>query len=194
MVETSVSLLDRLRREPDGASWRRLVELYTPLLEGWLRRYDLQAADVDDLVQDVLAVVLRELPQFDHNRRPGAFRKWLRTVLVNRLRKFWQRRHAGPAAAGGSDFLRMLEDLEDPDSDTSRRWDREHDAFVARRLLRLIEPDFAPTTWRAFQRLVLEGVPAAEVAKQVGITRNAVFIAKSRVLSRLRAELAGLTG
>ncbi len=193
MSETSTSLLERLRDPTDVAAWRRLTDLYSPLIRGWLRRYALQAPDLDDLVQEVLSVLVRELPGFRHNERRGAFRSWLRTITVHRLRAFWRAQRLRPDAAGGGDLPKELEQLEDPDSDLSRRWDEEHDRHVARRLLELIEPDFAPTTWRAFRRLVLEGSPAREVAAELGVTVNAVLIAKSRVLQRLRQERRGLT-
>jgi RNA polymerase sigma-70 factor (ECF subfamily) len=192
MWETSASLLERLRGQPDDAAWRRLVDLYTPLLHDWLHRHGLQASDADDLVQEVLAVVVRELPHFRHNRRQGAFRRWLRTILVHRLRDFWRARRHRPEAKGGSDFLRRLEEWSDPDSDLSRLWDEEHDRHVIRRLLEVIEGEVTPTTWKAFHRVVVEGADEETVAAELGLSVNAVFIAKSRVLSRLRREAAGL--
>jgi len=114
MVDTSLSLLDRLGDQSDSDSWDRLVELYRPLLYAWLRRYDaLQPSDADDLVQEVLLVVTRELPGFQHNRQRGAFRSWLRKILVLRLRNFWRSRQRRPIATGDSDFLRQLDELED---------------------------------------------------------------------------------
>jgi RNA polymerase sigma-70 factor (ECF subfamily) len=86
----------------------------------------------------------------------------------------------------------MLEALEDPHSDLSRRWDEEHDRHVLGRLLEAIRPDFAPATWQAFRRLVLDGRKAADVAAELGLSVNAVFIAKSRVQRRLRQEMRGL--
>jgi RNA polymerase sigma-70 factor (ECF subfamily) len=192
MSDTPVSLLERLQRRPDADSWRRLVELYEPLLRGWLARHTLQASDTDDLVQEVLAVVVRELPQFRHNQRPGAFRSWLRTVLVHRLRTFWQTRQARPPGTGDSAFLRMLDEFEDPHSGLSELWDREHDHYVLRRLLRWVERDFAPSTWHAFRRLALDGAEPDAVAAELGMTVNAICIAKSRVLQRLRQEARGL--
>lgn len=192
MSDTPVSLLERLRLRPDAGSWQRLVDLYTPLIRAWLRRHALQDPDADDLVQEVLGVLVRELPQFRHDRRPGAFRRWLRTITVNRLRAFWRARQARPLATGDSDLVAVLHQLEDPDSRLSHLWDQEHDQHVARRLLELLEPEFEPSTWRAFRLLVLEGRPTAEVAAELGITANAVRIAKSRVLSRFRAEAEGL--
>ena len=193
MSETSLSLLDRLRSQPDQESWRRLVELYTPLIQAWLRRHGVAPADADDLTQEVMTVVVREIPNFKHDQRPGAFRSWLRTITANRLRVLWRSRQTRPVAAGGSDFLKMLDELEDPDSDTSRLWDQQHDQHVARRLMDLVKPQFEPATWQAFRRTVLDGVKAAVAAAELKISVNAVLLAKSRVLSRLRQEMQGLT-
>jgi RNA polymerase sigma-70 factor (ECF subfamily) len=192
MCETSASLLERLSDRPDGAAWRRLVDLYTPLLRGWLGRHGLQACDVEDLVQDVLAVVVRELPHFRHNRRTGAFRRWLRTILVHRLRDFWRARQLRPQPAGGDRWQHLLEHLSDPDDPLSRLWDEEHDRHVVRLLLERIEGDVTPSTWQAFRRVVVEGRDEETVAAELGLSVNAVFIAKSRVLSRLRREGDGL--
>ncbi len=187
MPETSVSLLDRLRQRPDAESWRRLVDVYTPLIRGWLGRHDVPAHDADDLTQEVLAVLVRELPRFEHAGRKGAFRSWLRAVTVHRLRDYWRARQARP------EIDAALDRLADPHSDLSRLWDLEHDRHVARRLLALIEPQFEAATFRAFRRQVLDGERAADVAAELGVSVNAVLLAKSRVLRRLRQELRGLT-
>lgn len=189
---TSATLLERLRDRADAEAWQRLVDLYSPLLTSWLRRHALQDADVDDLVQDVLVTVAREAPQFRHSGRPGAFRHWLRSILANRLREFWRSQRLRPQATGDSDLAGILDQLEDPNSSISRLWDLEHDQHIARRLLAALEPQFAPNTWKAFSRVVLEGARPAAAAAELGLTVNAVFIAKSRVLQRLRAESSGL--
>jgi len=191
MAETPISLLERLRIQPDSSSWKRFVDLYTPLIHNWLRRYALQPSEVDDIVQEVLAVVVRELPQFRHDLRRGAFRRWLRGVLVNRLRVYWRENRLRPVS-GAAGAEETLTQLEDPESGLSRLWDEEHDRHVAHRLLELVAPDFEPLTWQAFKLLVLEGLSTAEVAAQLGISANAARIAKSRVLSRLRQEMDGL--
>ena len=191
MLETSVSLLDRLRHSPDAASWQRLVDLYAPLIQSWLRRQGLQDSDANDLAQDVLAVLVRELPRFEH-RGPGAFCGWLRTITVNRLRNFWRAGQTRPAATGGSEFAQRLAQLEDPRSELSRLWDHEHDQHIVRRALELIEAEFTPSTWRAFRRVMIDGAAVEAVAAELGLSANAVFIAKSRVLGRLRREIQGL--
>jgi RNA polymerase sigma-70 factor (ECF subfamily) len=192
MTSTPRSLLERLRDEPDDDSWKRLLNLYTPLLERWLHQSGVDGADAADLLQEVFATLVRELPSFQHNARTGAFRCWLRTILINRVRVFWNARRTTPVPAGDRDILRELDRLEDPASDLSRLWDREHDTFLARRILEVIEKDFTSSTWHAFRRLVLEGAKPAEVAAQMGLTVNAVLLAKSRVLRRARQEIAGL--
>src|SRR5438128_1096629 len=138
MAETPVSLLERLRSRPDPVSWRRLVDLYTPLVRGWLRRQAVPHDDVEDLVQDVLSVLVRERPAFEHSGRPGAFRTWLRAVTVNRLRGYWRARRSLPVPGGDGGLGKVLDQLEDPHSEPSRCWDEEHDRHVARRLADLV--------------------------------------------------------
>jgi RNA polymerase sigma-70 factor (ECF subfamily) len=192
MAETSVSLLERLRRQPDSPDWQRLVAIYTPLVHGWLRRQEVPPTDADDLVQEVLAVVVRELPAFEHNQRPGAFRAWLRGITVNRIRGYWRTRQRPDRASGESEAARQLDQLEDPDSGLSQIWDQEHDRHVMARLLEIVEKEVTPSTWQAFRAVVLEGKAETAVADELGLSVNAVFIAKSRVLSRLRREAQGL--
>ena len=191
MSETSTSLLDRLRLEPDDEAWRRLVDIYTPLIRGWLRRSATVENDADDLVQEVLTIVVRKLPGF-RRQRQGSFRAWLRAITVNCLRDFLRAGRLRAPARGGSELIEMLAQLDDPASALSHVWDEEHDRHVTQQLMQHIKPDFEPTTWRAFQRLALDGSPAATVAAELGISVNAVFIAKSRVLARLRQEAEGL--
>jgi RNA polymerase sigma-70 factor (ECF subfamily) len=187
MTNTSATLLQRLRNHGDGDAWTRLTQLYTPLIRATLGRHLPQSADVDDLAQQVFTVVLEKLPEFRHSGRPGAFRAWLRGICVNRVRMFWRTR---PAAV--PDAEEALRQLEDPDSALSRQWDREHDERVLRQALALIEGEFKPATWQAFRRLALDNAEPEAVAAELGLTVNAVFIAKSRVLRRLQEEFAGL--
>jgi RNA polymerase sigma-70 factor (ECF subfamily) len=190
-MDTSVSLLERLAGQPTDADWRLLLDLYQPLLRAWMARAWVAASDADDLSQEVLLVVFREVGGFER-RGKGAFRSWLRTVLAHRVRDHFRGQKYRPTATGDSDFVRRLDELESPDSALSQLWDREHDDHVAASLLRRVQGDFAPATWQAFLRHVLEGEPAMQVAEELGLSLNSVLLAKSRVLKRLRQELAGL--
>src|SRR5262249_3840718 len=128
----------------------------------------------------------------EHNRRPGAFRGWLRTITVHRLREFWRARRYRPEATGASDFLDKLEQLEDPASGLSRLWDEQYDRHIVHRLLEMIRAEFRPATWQAFEGVMLRGERAAAVAQRLGISVNAVLLAKSRILARLRQIGQGL--
>jgi RNA polymerase sigma-70 factor (ECF subfamily) len=192
MNETSLSLLDRARNDPHDGSWERLADLYTPLVRGWLMRMGVQPADADDLVQEILLAVLRELPDFRHSGRTGAFRSWLRTILSYRARDFWRSARYRPSAAGGTSWAERLDQLADEKSDASREWDLEHDRHVMARLLEQVRPRFDPKTWEAFRRQVFDGQRADAVAAEVGLSLNSVYVARSRVLSTLRREAAGL--
>lgn len=191
MGDTSLSLLERLQRQPDPASWQRLVDIYAPLIGRWLARSLLQSADHDDLIQEVLKIVVKKLPDFER-RRVGSFRAWLRVVTANCLKAHWRSEKYRSFAAGGSEFLQKLQELEDPTSPLAQAWDAEHDQYVVRRLLNLIGPQFEPTTLQAFQRVVMEGQKPGQVAAELGISVNAVFLGKSRILRQLRQELVGL--
>lgn len=189
--QTSQSLLDRARDLGDAASWRRLTDIYTPLIRRWVAPHVAQLPDVDDLVQEVLATLCDELPRFEHNQRTGAFRAWLRAITVHRLRRYWQTRRRQFQAAGGDRVLAFLDQLESADSPQSRAWDEEHDRHVAQALLESIRLEFQYPTWRAFELQVRDGCSPADAAQKLGMTVNAVLIAKSRVLKRLRQK-AGL--
>jgi RNA polymerase sigma-70 factor (ECF subfamily) len=182
-VVTSLTWLDRLVTAPSEGDWKQLLDVYGPLLRGWLARAGVPAADRDDLIQDVLVVVVRRVGEFEH-RGSGAFRAWLRGILANHLKKFFRTRTDAPAVD--------LDAIADAESVLGRQWDREHDEYHAARALRAVECDFAPATWAAFRRQVIDGRAPANVATELGLSLNAVILAKSRVLKRLREELRGL--
>jgi len=184
-------LLDRLQSHNDPEAWQRLLAVYQPWLRGWLSRYRLQPADVDDLVQNTLTVVHKALPAFQHNGQQGAFRTWLRTILINQVRHFLRTQRQRQSLDAGA-LPHELEQLQDPRSEASRRWDAEHDQQLVRRLLAAVRSEFQPRTWEVFRMLMLEDRPAAEVAQHFQMERTAVYVAKARVLARLRQELRGL--
>jgi RNA polymerase sigma-70 factor (ECF subfamily) len=182
-VETSLTWLGRLITAPSERDWKQLTDSYGPLLGDWLARAGVPAADRDDLIQDVLLVVVRRVGEFER-RGAGAFRAWLRGILANHLKKFFRTRATAPAVD--------LDAIADGESVLGRQWDREHDEYHAARAMRAVEGDFAPATWAAFRRQVIDGRSPAEVAVELGLSLNAVILAKSRVLKRLREELSGL--
>jgi RNA polymerase sigma-70 factor (ECF subfamily) len=186
MQPTPVSLLQRLRQPGDRAAWSQFVRLYTPLLYAWARRAGLSETDAADLLQDVFATLVQELPHFEY--QPGkSFRGWMRTILLNRWRTLRRRPTAHPRPPQHLDGLPR-------DTDPALPGEAEELRAVVRQALTLIEGDFTPATWMAFREYVLNDRPADEVAGELGISVNAVYLARSRVLRRLREHLAGLIG
>jgi RNA polymerase sigma-70 factor (ECF subfamily) len=188
---TSLSLLDRLKvARPDASDWSRLPGVYLPLIERWLGRVPGLGGESADLAQEVLVVVFREVGQFDRQRE-GSFRAWLRQVTVNKIRTYRRQRHRRPAA-GLDPAAGFLERLSDPNDNLAREWDRDHDKHVVQKLLALVQPDFSSSTWEAFQKFGVDGVPAGRVAEELGLSENAVVLAKSRVLKRLHEKAGDL--
>ena len=146
-------------------------------------------ADIDDVTQRALAVVVRKVHEYEHNGRPGAFRAWLRAIVVNVLREHVR---AGGRMPGGGDDL--LAQLEDPASELSRRWDAEHDRHVLAALMESVRGEFAASTWAAFARTALGGESPAAVAAELGLSATAVRVARCRVLARLRREAGEFLG
>jgi RNA polymerase sigma-70 factor (ECF subfamily) len=191
MNETRQSLLFRAQTGEENA-WKDLTGLYRPLIIGWLNHQGVPAGDVDDLTQDVLLSVVKHLPAFEHSGRRGAFRAWLRTIVCSRTIDYWRTVAALTRGEGGSSATIALQQLADPDSDLNRQWDEQHDRYVVDCLLDLVQEEFEPTTLRAFRRLTLEGASGAEAAQELNLSVAAIYVAKSRVLHRIRELADGL--
>lgn len=186
MHTTPVSLLQQLRGPANPEVWRRFVYLYEPLVYRWAGRLGLQDADRADLVQEVLIALLRALPTFQLDGR-GSFRAWLRTVAGNKWKDFRKKRIPAPLSSGNGQWDALAED------DFAAEFaEDEYRKFIAGQALRLIRGEFQPATWKAFWATVVDERPAAEVARELGITANAVYLACGRVVRRLRVELDGL--
>jgi RNA polymerase sigma-70 factor (ECF subfamily) len=191
MDETRQSLLLRAQTGEENA-WKDLTDLYRPLILGWLNRQGVPARDLEDLSQDILLSLVKHLPTFQHSGNRGAFRSWLRTIVCSRTTDYWRAVDPGSRPSGGSGATAALQQIEDPDSDLNRQWDEEHDRYVLKCLLDLMEEEFEPITLRAFRRVALDGVSGAEAAQELGLSVSAVYVARSRVLQRIRREAEGL--
>ncbi len=186
MNTTSFTLLERLRRPDEADAWDRFARLYTPLLYQWARGVRFPLQDAADLVQDVLTVLLQKLPEFTYDQSKS-FRSWLRTVALNKWREN-TRKHSVPLA--------KLDPANLPDQagseNTAAFEEAEYRQYLVRRALEVLQADFQPSTWKACWECLVDGKTADQVAKELGTTTNAVYLAKSRVLRRLHQELKGL--
>jgi RNA polymerase sigma-70 factor (ECF subfamily) len=184
MHTTSPTLLERLRQPEQTEAWARFVQLYSPLIYYWSRRTGLQPEDAADLVQEVFAVLLQKLPQFEYDGQ-RSFRGWLRVVTLNKWKEA-RRRHAARTTAE-TDLDEVTAHKE-----ADALWDQEYRQYLVARALELMKAEFQPATWQACWAHIVEGKSAAEVATELRMSANAVYLATSRVLRRLRTELAGL--
>jgi len=193
MFSTSISLLEQVRHAGgDGTAWQRLHDLYQPLVRQWVMRVPGMTEEVDDITQDVVLVIHRKVAGFER-RREGSFRSWLKAITINRMRAVWKARARKPRRTPQQDETdHFLSQLEDPHSELSGQWSREHDQHVTQQILAAVRSDFKETTWKAFQRFALDGAPAAQVAAELGLSLNAVILAKARIMKRLREEAHGL--
>lgn len=190
---TSSTLLARARAN-EPAAWNRLVRLYSPLIYYWCREARLQAADAADVLQDVFYAVSRSLDRFEHEAERGSFRGWLRRITANKLRDHFRLRADRPQAEGGSADAERLNNwpAEPAAADPDAAPDPGEARLVLRAALEVFRGDFEAATWEAFWGTAIERRPAAELSAELGITVNAVYKAKARVLSRLRCELRHL--
>jgi RNA polymerase sigma-70 factor (ECF subfamily) len=184
MTTTHGSLLEQLRGPRDQAAWERFVRLYTPLLHFWARRLNLTDADAADVVQDVFTVLVEKLPEFRYDPRKR-FRGWLWTILVNKARDRRRLVLAGALGAAASP------ESAEPDPAEAMA-EHEYRGYLVRRALELMRAEFQPKTWQAFWESVTTDKSAAEIAAKLGLSLDAVYQAKSRVLRRLRQDLDGM--
>jgi len=183
---TSVSLLKRLRQPANKIAWDRFVRLYTPLLVGWAHKTGLADADAADLVQEVFCVLLRKLPEFEYDP-DKSFRAWLRVVLRNT----WQNRRRQRIDEPRSD-LNLDRPGEAHADGIVELEEAEYRQYLVARAVELMKTEFELATWQACWQTAVMDRPAAEVARELGLSVNAVYLNKSRVLARLRRELDGL--
>jgi RNA polymerase sigma-70 factor (ECF subfamily) len=185
---TSLTLLERIRAA-DPEAWRRLVHLYGPLVYSWARRSGLGDTDAADLLQEVWKSVAAALDRFRRDAGGGTFRGWLWTIARNKIRDHYRAEQGKAAAVGGTDACQMLQTIpEEEPADESGAEDHR----LLHAALDLIRPEFEDRTWRAFWATAVDGRAAADVGAELGLAANAVYQAKSRVLRRLRHEMAGL--
>jgi RNA polymerase sigma-70 factor (ECF subfamily) len=186
------SLLQRLQ-EQDPRSWERLDRLYGPVVLGWCLRAGLRQEDAADVGQEVFQAVAGAIGEFRRDRPGDSFRGWLWTVTRRKILDH-QRRSRRPQAAGGTTAQERLAQLAAADdaSELAPPPDQGEVGAVYCRALELIQAEFAERTWRAFWGVAVDGLPAGQVAAPLGMTAGAVYIAKSRVLRRLREEFGEL--
>jgi RNA polymerase sigma-70 factor (ECF subfamily) len=183
-------LLVRIRDRGDRAAWEQFAELYTPLLLRFARRHGLQEADAHDLVQEVLKAVTTAAERLEYDPRRGSFRGWLYAVARSKLSNLLAARARQAQGSGDSGVQGLLE--QQPAADDSAEWDAEYERRLFAWAAEQVRAEFQEKTWQAFWRTAVEGRPAGEVAAALGLSVGAVYVAKSRVMARLKEQVQEL--
>jgi RNA polymerase sigma-70 factor (ECF subfamily) len=188
---TRASLLVRIRDPHDTEAWRQFVALYAPLIHGLARRRGLQDADAADLAQEVLRTVLAAAPGLGYDPARGSFRGWLYTVTCNRVHDFQTSRQQRERGSGDSATQRFLAEVPAGD-DEAGRWEHDYQRHLFSLAADAVRDSFAPATWQAFWLVAVEGRSGDEAAKLLNLSVGAVYVAKSRVLARLKKQIQAL--
>jgi RNA polymerase sigma factor (sigma-70 family) len=185
---TRVSLLVQIRDGSNQVAWQEFIKLYGPVIYGFARKRGLQDADAADLMQDVLRSVSSAIGRLDYDRTQGTFRGWLFTITRNKVYNFLSARRVRPQGSGDTTTNKLLNEQPDGD-DASHAWETEYQRRVASIAMDRVKSEFQETTWRAFWLTAVDGLSAADASKQTGLSTGAVYVAKSRVLARLKQEV-----
>ena len=185
---TRASLLIRLRDPGDSDTWTEFVRLYAPVIYGFARRRGLQDADAADLMQDVLRSVSSAIGRLEYDPGKGTFRGWLYRVTRNKVYNFLESRRRHPRGTGDSGAHKRLDEQPAREADIDD-WDKEYERGIFARAADRVRNEFQPKTWQAFWLTAVDGESAGDVGNRLGLSPGAVYVAKCRVLARLKLEI-----
>jgi RNA polymerase sigma factor (sigma-70 family) len=190
-ARTSESLLGRLGGNPgDGAAWREFVKRYGRKIYLWCRHWGLQEADAQDVTQNVLLKVARQMQTFRYDPNKS-FRGWLKTIAHAAWCDWLDDQRRAGQGSGDTDVMRQLATLEGRD-DLTRRLEAEYDQELLEAASARVRLRVEAHTWAAFRLLAFEGLSGAEAADRLGMKVGAVFVAKSKVQKLLKEEIQEL--
>ena len=190
---TRPTLLVRLRDPADKEAWQQFVELYSPVVYRLCCRRGLQDADAADLTQEVLRAAAVGVPRLDYDSSRGTFRGWLYGVARNKLSDFLDRRRRHPQGTGDTSTLDIIHAIPTPDEE-SEQWEREYQRQLFSVAAEKVRAVVEESTWEAFWRTAVDGQPARDVAHALGMSIGTVYVAKSRVVARIKQHVLEIEG
>jgi RNA polymerase sigma factor (sigma-70 family) len=191
---TRPSLLLRLQNPADDRAWVEFIDLYAPLIRRVARRGGLQDADAADLEQEVFRAVAGAIGRYDPDPARGSFRGWLLRISRNLLLNLMAARRRHPAVGGGTDMLSLLDAIPDPACEDSAVFEAEYRRRTFEWAAAQVRDEFRTGTWEAFWRTAVKDEQPAKVATDLAISIGAVYVARSRVLARIRNKVEEIEG
>jgi RNA polymerase sigma-70 factor (ECF subfamily) len=189
--QTRASLIAQVRSSEDREAWDQFVFIYRPVLYRMARRRGLQDADAQDVVQTILMRVAASIHRWEQTSPETKFHHWLRRVARNAMISAFTRQPK-EAAAGGSEMFEMLaeqpEDIAGIEEELAIETMREHYLRAAA----IVKGDVDPETWQAFELTVVRGQSCDEVATTLQKSIGAVYVARGRVMRRLRGQVQSM--
>lgn len=191
LTTTSTLLLDALRDPSNQGVWQQYVARYRPPLLGYARRLGVSAEDAEDVAQQVLLTFCAAYRDGRYDRERGRLRTWLFAIAYREIMNWHRAARGRPPATGNDADAQRVASLP-ADSDAEALWEQEWRDTILRACLEQVRTEVHETTYQAFQRFVLDDRPALDVAAELGISQNAVFLAKRRVLQRVKELLPSI--
>jgi RNA polymerase sigma-70 factor (ECF subfamily) len=190
-MDTSLALLARLRGEvPDAPAWEQFVRRYGPRVVDWCRRWGLQRADAEDVCQDVLLRVARQMRAFEYQQGKSC-RAWFKTLTRRALSEWFEAARRPGRGTGHSSIQAVLDSVE-ARADLIARVEAEFDLELLEVAADRVKSRVDPSTWEAFHLTAVEGFSGAEAAERTRLKVANVFVAKGRVQKMLKEELSTL--
>jgi RNA polymerase sigma-70 factor (ECF subfamily) len=185
---TRPSLLLRMRDLENERAWEEFAQIYRPLIYGYARKHRLQDADAADVAQETMRAVALAIRNFDYDPQKGRFRHWLFTAVRSKLNTFLAKQMKQPRGTGETAVYQFLE--AQPAPEDTAYWDRQYDQRLFDWAAEQIKSEFKESTWQAFWQTAVEDRSGKEVAQNTGLSAGAVYVARSRVLARLKEKIA----
>ena len=187
--ETRPSLLVRLRNPADQNAWFEFAEIYRPVITRLALRKGLQAADAENVAQNVLTSIARVIEKHEHDPQRAKFRTWLNRIaqnaILNALTRIKPDRGSGNTEV--QSILNHVETNDGGDSDLLRL-ERRRELF--RRASQIVVDEFQPETWQAFWKTAVEGESVAAVSDELGKKPGAIYAARCRIMRRIQEVVA----
>ncbi|HEY3968665.1 MAG TPA: sigma-70 family RNA polymerase sigma factor [Planctomycetaceae bacterium] len=185
---TRQSLLLRLRGERDDEAWAEFLKLYEPLVMRLMRKRGLQESDARDTTQQVLLRISGAIERYQPDGAAASFRRWLYRVARNVVVTFLTRQSRQPRLLDDRQLTETF-DAALPRSSESDLFDEEYQRQVLAWAIEQVRHEFRDATWQAFVESSVNGRAIPEVARELGLSAGSVYVARSRIIARLRAQV-----